>query len=235
MRQPGNPASPLRDAADIAVLVVITATAVVVAQALDPASPAGNRAAMAGVLAAIGWAFLATRLRRERVGALGVGRPDSWPRTLGLAVAGTVVLFVVGILVQAVVLPLFLKQATPETSRFDAIRGNLPVLVRTLAVVWTTAAFGEEVVYRGFLLPRLERLFGGGRLAALCALLVGAVGFGLLHLYQGPAGVIVTGWTGIALGAIYYLNRRNIWAAVIAHGLTHLISFGMLYAGLLPG
>lgn len=228
------PSKTVQDAIDVGVLATIAVTAVVVAQRLDPASVAGNRAAMVGILTAIAWAFLATRLRGCDISTLGLGRPASWKRTAVLAVVGTVVLFVVAVSIQNLLLPMFLDQQIADTSRFDSIRGNPRALIRTLAVVWTTAAFGEEVVYRGFLIPRLARLFGDTRRATIAALLVGAVGFAFLHLYQGAAGVVIAGWTGIALGALYLLNGRNIWAAVLAHGLTHLISFSLLAAGALP-
>jgi membrane protease YdiL (CAAX protease family) len=230
-----KPPKAARDLLEVAVLTAIATTSNFVSHHFDANSPAGNRAAMAGVLTAIAWAFLATRLRGDRFVTLGIARPTSWKRTILLALAGTVVLFVVGGLLQALVLPLFLDQTAADTSRFDAIRGNPLELVRVLLVVWVTAAFGEEVVYRGFLIPRLARLFGDGRHAGAIAVVVGAVGFGFLHLYQGAAGVILTGWTGIVLGALYLLADRNIWAAVFAHGLTHLVSFSLLAAGALPG
>ena len=224
-----------RDVLEVGVLVAIAVISGFVSHHFGANTPAGNGAAMAGILSAIGWAFLANRLRGNGVAALGIARPESWKRTIQLALGGTVVLFLVGGLIQTLVLPLFLEQTTADTSRFDAIRGNPMALVRVLLVVWVTAAFGEEVVYRGFLIPRLARLFGDGRNAGKIAVVVGAIGFGFLHLYQGLAGVIVTAWSGIALGALYLMADRNIWAAVFAHGLTHLISFSLLAAGLLPG
>ena len=224
-----------RDLLDVVVLVVIAFTAGFVSHHLGANTSAGNGAAMAGILTAIGWAFLATRLRGDGIAALGIARPTSWKRTILLALGGTVVLFLVGGVIQALVLPLFLDQTVADTSRFDAIRGNPLKLLQVLLVVWVTAAFGEEVVYRGFLIPRLARLFGDGRYAGAVAVVFGSVGFGFLHLYQGMAGVVMTGWSGIVLGAVYLLAGRNIWAAVFAHGLTHLISFSMMAAGALPG
>lgn len=230
-----TPPKTVHDLVDVGVLVAIAIMAVAISQKLDPASAAGGAAAMLGILLALGWAFLATRMHAQGFESLGLGRPASWQRTVVLAGLGTVVLFGIGLLIQSLLLPVLLEQETADTSRFNSIEGNLGALIQTLVVVWITAAFAEEVVYRGFLLPRLERLFGGGRWAMVAAIVAGAVGFGFLHLYQGVAGVIVTGWTGIALGTLYVMNGRNIWAAVLAHGLTHLISFTMLYAGMVPG
>ena len=66
-------------------------------------------------------------------------------------------------------------------------------------VAWLAAGFGEELLWRGFLLDRLMRLPGiSGRI--WLAIVIQAVLFGLPHLYQGWGGVIVTGSIGLLLG-----------------------------------
>jgi len=45
------------------------------------------------------------------------------------------------------------------------------------------------------------------------------------HFYQGPSGILLTGTTGLLIGAAFLLVRRNLWPLVIAHGLINTISF----------
>lgn len=88
-------------------------------------------------------------------------------------------------------------------------------LFRRLSV---TAGVSEELVYRGYLIWYLAGFVG----AWPAALLAGVV-FGILHVYQGPTGVLKTGVTGVAMGALYVGTGSLLWpmvlhAAVDVHG-----------------
>jgi len=48
----------------------------------------------------------------------------------------------------------------PDVSLFAPLAGNVHFLLISLAVAWTLAAFGEEFVYRGYLLTRIARVLG---------------------------------------------------------------------------
>ena len=59
----------------------------------------------------------------------------------------------------------------------------------SLLIVWTFAAFGEEMSYRGYLLTRGAEMFGRSKAGYLMAMIAVAIpGFG--HYYKGPAGVV---------------------------------------------
>jgi membrane protease YdiL (CAAX protease family) len=121
-------------------------------------------------------------------------------------------------------------------TRFTALGpldGNLPRLLALLAVAWTTAAFGEELLFRGFLLGRLRALFGGGRAAGIAAAALQAVAFGAIHAYQGRTGMLVTGLVGFAFG-LSILRLRSLWPLVLAHGLVDTVALSLLNAGFSP-
>ena len=120
-----------------------------------------------------------------------------------------------------------------DVSRFDATRGNLGVMIRTVVTVWFTSAFPEEVIWRGFLMTRIAKLTGGTRRAWGVALVLTSVHFGMIHFYQGVSGVVTTGVLGLLYGAAYLVFRRNLWVTVVAHALTHVVSFTLLYLGVI--
>ena len=64
----------------------------------------------------------------------------------------------------------------PDYSMFDPLKGNLgEYLFWAVAVTWGTAALGEELLFRGFLLNTMESLFGGPRpVATVSAILIQA-------------------------------------------------------------
>jgi membrane protease YdiL (CAAX protease family) len=186
--------------------------------------------ALAGVVVTFAAAWLWVRGRGERWRDWGLGACDA--RAIGIAIVSAPALLVVSSVAGALV-----EQWTgwtPDAEAFDVVRGNVPVLLAGLVLVWTTAAFGEEFLFRGILLVSLERI--GRRRgvsessAAIGAVLISSVLFGLAHEYQGPAGMILTGLVGLALGALV-LATRNLWVAILTHGLYDTIAFLLVFAG----
>ena len=173
------------------------------------------------------WLFV--RSGRGGWSSLGIRRPRSWTNTFLIAITAAVVklLVVVGLLLFWV-----LPRAgvdPPDLSRFRTIQGNVPLLLVYLGVSWITAGFGEEVIWRGFSMGRIAKLFGDSPFAWLAALTLTSVLFGLLHAYQGPTGVILTGVSGFVFGAIYLATNRNLWIPIIMHGTGDTISFLILF------
>lgn len=115
-----------------------------------------------------------------------------------------------------------------DTSAFEAIRGNERVLLAGLALAWTLAAFGEEMVFRGYLMSRIAGLAGGTRAGWAAALVVSSACFGWAHGYQGPAGMVATGLIGALLGLLY-LRTRNLWTVIICHGVVDTITMTLVY------
>jgi hypothetical protein len=86
-------------------------------------------------------------------------------------------------------------------------------------VVWVLIAFGEEFVFRGFILNRLLIVTGESNHGLVLASLLQAIWFGAGHASQGLTGMLMTGAVGFVL-ALVFLTRmnRNLWPLVIAHG-----------------
>jgi membrane protease YdiL (CAAX protease family) len=74
------------------------------------------------------------------------------------------------------------------------------------------SAFAEELVLRGYLLPRLEHLL---RSTCLSVLATSAL-FAVYHLYQGPLGAGIALVVGLVFGAAFARTRR-LWPLVFAN------------------
>jgi membrane protease YdiL (CAAX protease family) len=165
---------------------------------------------------------------RWRVAAL--GPPPSWRRTVGIAVAATVLRLALG---EFVIEPLGSWFGPPPAAPHEAaaITGNAPNAVLALLIVWVFAALGEEIAYRGYLLSRAATAGGESLGAYWVAVVFAAILFGLGHYYKGPVGVVDSGVAGLILGTAYMLSGRNLWASVLAHGLIDTYGVVVLYLG----
>jgi uncharacterized protein len=179
--------------------------------------------------------LLWVKLRGETWASFGLIRPQSWIRTIGLGV----LLFAVTIVYSAIAAPAVDNAVAAYTgasrgqisSYFAEMKGNLSLLLLLLPFTWLFAAFGEEVFYRGYLMTRFAQFMGEGRFAWTVALVTQAIIFGFAHAYQGPVGMVGTAILGLITGAATLLWRRNLWPAIIAHGLTDTLGFTLLYLG----
>ena len=117
-----------------------------------------------------------------------------------------------------------------DTSSFkQLIEGNtLYFLAFLLPVSWGSAAFGEELLLRGFVRSRLEWLTRSPVLAVIGQAAI----FALAHLYQGITGVLMVFSLGLIFGAIFYRCGRNLWPLIAAHGLIDTFAMTSIYLGL---
>lgn len=107
--------------------------------------------------------------------------------------------------------------------------GQSAVFLLWIGIVWTAAAFGEEMFFCGFLVTRAAALFRGTPFGPVFAVLVAAILFSLGHFYyQGLRGLVTTTAIGIAFGAAFLLMKRNLWPIVLVHGIVDTITFTSL-------
>ncbi len=115
--------------------------------------------------------------------------------------------------------------------RFSDVEGSMSSLVGLLIMNWTIAAFGEEFTYRIVLMRGISFIFNDTRQAQIAAVIIQSVMFGLIHAYQGPAGIVGSTFSGLVFGAVTIAGRWSIWPAAIAHGTNNTFGIIALYMG----
>ena len=123
----------------------------------------------------------------------------------------------------------------PDLHELQRLVGNTEILILGIIVAWVLAAFGEELVYRGYLTNRAAEIFGASKSAWITAAILVTLLFGFAHFPQGPTGVTENIIDGGILAAVYFATGRNLWAPIIAHGLTDTIDIVLIYLGWYPG
>ena len=100
-----------------------------------------------------------------------------------------------------------------------AVPGGIPSYFLLLAVC-IMSGFAEELVMRGYLIPRLERLLR----STWIAVIITSVLFGSYHLYQGimPAAMIVV--NGLVF-AISFCWCRRLWPLCLAHAMHNFLLY----------
>lgn len=200
----------------LTVLELIAAAAVIILDLFIP------------TLVVLGIMTVSLLIRREHIATVGFKRPQSWLRMAGFAFISVffLQLFDVG-----VVMPILnrLTGKTIDYSGFASLQGNLGQLLMILAISWVLAAFGEEIVYRGYLQKLLGNLFGSNVPGVLLTIAISSLLFGLAHTEQGVIGVVVT-----TIDAIFFswLKRKfdnNLWASILAHGFYNSIGMIIFY------
>ncbi len=175
-------------------------------------------------------ALVSYRLREGSFAAIGFRRPASWGRIVAIAAGAAAVRIALGDLV---VEPLAARIWPPIVAPggTEAIAGDPLAAIRWLALIWTFAAFGEEIAYRGYLLGRAADALGRSPAAYAAAVALSSVLFGYGHFYKGPAGIVDSGVAGLVLAGAFLLARRNLWAPVLAHGFIDTFAVVALYLG----
>jgi len=180
------------------------------------------------ILFALG--LISVRLRDGSWSAMGLRWPVAWRRTILFALAAAAARILIGALVVDPLTAHFWPAAIAPGG-MNEIAGHPLVALRWLGLVWTFAAFGEEIGYRGYLITRAADVGGRSKAAFWLGVLLVAVLFGYGHYYKGPSGMVDSGMAGLVLGAAYLLSGRNLWVCILAHGFIDTFGVVCLYFG----
>jgi membrane protease YdiL (CAAX protease family) len=106
-------------------------------------------------------------------------------------------------------------------SNRETVAGLLgDITLRQIFILCIAVGIYEEIVFRGYVLARMRQLLRCDWLAVLMAALI----FGSLHIYQGAVAVAMITVLGLILGGVV-LWRKSLMPAIVAH---FLFNTGML-------
>lgn len=118
-----------------------------------------------------------------------------------------------------------------DFSVFEPYEGNLPATLSLLVLIWVSAAFAEEIVFRGYLMRQFTKFFGSSKVSLVINILLFGFLFGWLHAYQGLTGQIVSGVTGMLLAIVFHLRKNDLWLNIALHGFIDTAALFFMYTG----
>jgi membrane protease YdiL (CAAX protease family) len=181
------------------------------------------------ILVLLLWASLL--VRRRPWASVGLCRPASWKRTLMIAACAGVLLELKDFVTEPVAHMIWHQNETVSSVLEQAGRHDPWLALQSLLIVWTFAAFGEEIGYRALLLRRTADVFNGSRWGYAVAVLLSSVLFGFGHFYKGPTGIFDSTVSGLILAAAYLAGQRNLWAPILAHGIGDTVAVVATFLG----
>jgi len=184
------------------------------------------------------WTTVKSRLRLNapREPTTGEPRLRLWLWVVPFLVAVAVVELVLDSPIENAWVSVFPFLAEPAGYSFDSIFGSQEILHRLEGAWWFFALFvifavfntvlGEEFLFRGVLLPKMEGVFGRGSWVA------NGVLFGLYHVHQ-PWGIPNAVLTGLLYTFPAY-RYRSTWMSIILHS-AQSVFFAFLVLGVVLG
>jgi membrane protease YdiL (CAAX protease family) len=181
------------------------------------------------MLLVLGWISL--RWRNDGWKYAGLSRPKSWWKTVALAVVAAAILLLGSELLVGPLAHRIWPQPERVSNVIESAASGWRQALTNLLIVWTFAAFGEELSYRGYLLTRMADALGRSSLAYWAAMILVSLLFGFGHYYKGPSGVLDSTYSGMVLGVAYLLAGRNLWAPVLIHGISDTVVVFVVFMG----
>ena len=142
---------------------------------------------------------------------------------LVIALAG----FILGSIIMANITGI--PEGSADMSSYDYLKDNVGMLILTLVGVYIVSSFGEEVIYRGFLINRISQIGMNTKKAQLVAVILSSLIFGFVHYDWGPMGVGQTTFMGLALGICYLKLKKRLWILILAHSYMDTILMVQMY------
>ena len=152
--------------------------------------------------------------------------PKSLASIIGFAVAGLAVMLAYTPLADRIAT--WLVRPPPSLGAFRLLQPSRVKLVLGIVVAWVLGGFVEEYAFRwivlrsieGFLLPSFVK-----PAATAIAIIAGAIGAGVFHLYQGLRAAIIITQLSVLFGVLFVVSGYNLWTVVLCHGLYDTIAF----------
>ncbi|WP_339848531.1 CPBP family intramembrane glutamic endopeptidase [uncultured Dokdonia sp.] len=125
-----------------------------------------------------------------------------------------------------------LTEVPIDYSSMSQLEGDLQTTIVWLLIVWVTAGFGEEIIFRGYLMRQFVKFFGDSNISLAINILVICGFFGYMHMQQGITGQLVVIIIGALLSIIFYKRKYDLWFMIMIHGIFNTLGILSFYFGL---
>lgn len=177
--------------------------------------------------------WLSINIRGEKWTDLGIPFESFSAKKAGSVILKSVLVFVLALLAFALgsilIAPITGIPESADMSNYAYMQNNIPMLILTLVGVYIVSSFGEEVIYRAFLINRISEMGFSDKWKNKIAIILSAIIFGLIHYEWGPMGMVQTTFMGLVLGYFFLRYDRNIWILVLAHAYMDTILMVQMY------
>ncbi|CAM1374183.1 CPBP family intramembrane glutamic endopeptidase [Tenacibaculum xiamenense] len=149
-------------------------------------------------------------------------------KTIGIALT---IFLITSPILDFIIQPLVNKVTgdTVDFSAFQALAHNFKLYSKYALFVLISAAFGEEILFRGFLFRQLNIILPEFKFKTQTMVFVSAILFSIPHWYQGLSGLIMTFIFGILFATVYVKFKYNLWVTIILHGLIDTLFLTLAY------
>ena len=174
----------------------------------------------------LGIVFLILKGSKYDWGRFGIGQKITGKTVIKSIVLATIIFAVFTFLID----PLLIKWLGEyDLSSIDDIRGNLLGYIILMLIVWIFAAFGEEILFRGYYMKALAELLGNNKTAWVFSAFIVSLYFGISHAYQGLIGVVSVFLWSFVISLIFSKNKNNLLLLVLIHGIYDTIGVTLIY------
>jgi membrane protease YdiL (CAAX protease family) len=159
-------------------------------------------------------------------GEIGLGLPDSWLITVGIASGGLIFIIVYSPLADLLASRWF--HTPPKLEPFRAIQQSRVNLIMGIVLAWLLGGILEELIARGIVLKSIDCWLTGWFIepvAAGIAICIAASGAGVMHFYQGLRAMAIITQISVLFGILFVISGYNLWTVVLCHGLYDTIAF----------
>jgi len=118
-----------------------------------------------------------------------------------------------------------------DFSKFEPFIGNLPAIAGLFVIIWASAAFAEEIVFKGYLMRQFTKFVGSSKISLVMNILIFGFIFGWLHAYQGISGQILSGFAGMLYALIFHIRKDDLWFNIAIHGFFDTTALVFIYNG----
>jgi membrane protease YdiL (CAAX protease family) len=124
-----------------------------------------------------------------------------------------------------------LTEEIVDYSTFSRLAHKTDKYFKYLLYTWISAAFGEEILFRGFLFRQLNVLLSGIKGKPLIIAILSSLLFALPHYYMGVGGLIITFLFGLVFAIVYIKSGYNLWVTILLHGLIDSLFLTLAWLG----